>query len=477
MLLRGQSILRVLTLFATVVTLSSCATWYQRSQQFQASVTAGDFGQAQKIIEKSKKESKGKNRFLYFANAGWLNRMTGDADTSNYWLNQADLYVEDYQKNLGAEALALVTNPNVKPYAPEDPEKVMVNFYKALNFAEEGNMEAALVEARRVNIRLQELNDKYKKKKNRYSNDAFAHLLMGLLYEASNDHNNAFIAYRNALEVYDSLYTPQFGIKAPLQLKQDLLRSAWLNGFNDELQHLEKKLNTSYEHQPLGDNGQVVFIWENGFGPVKDEWSINFSVIRGSGGMVTFQSSELGISFPFFLTDLGSGSSSLTDLDFIRVAFPQYLIRKPLYSTATLQSSKSTARLEKAQDISHLLVKSLRDRMVREMANSLLRLAAKKSLEAVARDQDKTLGFLFSIFNALTEQADTRNWQTLPAEIFYTRMVLPAGKQTLLFTASDKNGQSQTRSLEVNIRKGRTTFVSFRSLESGFPSPVPASMQ
>ena len=115
--------------------------------------------------------------------------------------------------------------------------------------------------------------------------------------------------------------------------------------------------------------------------------------------------------------------------------------------------------------------------MVREMANSLLRLAAKKSLEAVARDQDKTLGFLFSIFNALTEQADTRNWQTLPAEIFYTRMVLPAGKQTLLFTASDKNGQSQTRSLEVNIRKGRTTFVSFRSLESGFPSPVPASMQ
>lgn len=468
---------RMLLLIAPLVLFVSCATWYQRSMQFQHAATTGNLSGAKRIIEKSKKEADKKNRFLYYANAGWINRMTGDLDTSNYWLNRADLYLEDYQKSYGAEALAIITNPSVKPYAPEDPEKVMVNFYKSLNYLELGKFESALVEARRINILLQQLNDQYKNRKNRYSNDAFAHVLMGLIYEASNDHNNAFIAYRNAAEVYDSLYTKQFGLYLPEQLKTDLLRSASINGFQDELHHFEKKFGRTYSHQPLGDKGQVVFIWENGFGPVKDDWSINFSIIRGSGGLVTFQNSELGISFPFFLSDFGASSSSLNDLNFIRVAFPKYLIRPTVYESAVVEANGQKVDLCKAQDMTYLLVKSLRDRMSREMANSLLRLAAKKSLEAVARDQDKTVGLIVNIFNAITEQADTRNWQTLPAEIYYTRIVLPAGHQTLSFTARSPEGRSVTRQISVDVRQGKTTFVSFRSLEAGLPCSVPAFMQ
>lgn len=458
-------------LIAIFTLTTSCATWYQKSQKFQSAVTSGDLNGAKKLIDKSSGEAAGRNRFLYFANAGWINQMTGDTDTSNYWLNRADLYIEDYQKNYGAEALALVTNPGVKPYAPEDPEKVMVNYYKAINYIDKGDLESAMVEARRINIRLNELNDKYKNRKNRYSNDAFAHLLMGLIYDASNDYNNAFIAYRNAAMVYDSLYSNQFGVVMPDMLKQDLLRTAWLNGFNDELDRFQTQFNTTYQHAPLGDNGQVVVLWENGFGPVKDEWSINFSILRGSGGFVTFQSDELGISFPFFLGDLGGGKgSSFGDLDFIRVAFPKYLVRPTIFTAASLSANGVTAPLNRCQDMSTLLIKTLHDRMLREMANSLLRLAAKKSLEAVVRDQDKTVGAIFSIFNAVTESADTRNWQTLPSEIWYTRMPLPAGEQTITLTTTAPNGNSKAHQINVSVKKGKTTFVTFRSLESGLPT-------
>ena len=67
-------------------------------------------------------------------------------------------------------------------------------------------MEDALVEVRKINIRLQQLNDKYPDHKNRYQRDAFAQLLMGLIYDAAGDYNNAFIAYRNAYNTYQTDY-------------------------------------------------------------------------------------------------------------------------------------------------------------------------------------------------------------------------------------------------------------------------------
>ena len=124
----------------------------------------------------------------------------------------------------------------------------MINFYKALNYIDLNDMEGALVEVRKINIKLNQLNDKYPDNKNRYQRDAFAHLLMGLIYDATGDYNNAFIAYRNAYEVYQSDYIKNFGVKAPEQLKQDLMRTAYICGFSAELKQYEKEFNTTYTH-------------------------------------------------------------------------------------------------------------------------------------------------------------------------------------------------------------------------------------
>ena len=454
--------------------LTSCMTYYQKTQKFQEAISTGNISEAQKILRKQASDSTGKNRILYLFNGGWLNYLSGNSSQAISYLNAADNYIDDYAKNYGTEALSLLTNANVKPYMPEDPEKVMVNYYKALSYLEQNNKSAALVEARKINIKLYEFNSKYKGKRNRYSDDPFAHLLMGLIYEADNNVNDAFIAYRNAINAYDSVFTPRFNIPIPETLKQDVIRMARANGFTDEEIRFKSRFNMQDPPRLPKGEGEVVFIWENGFGPVKDQWSINFNVLKGQGGFVNFQSSELGINFPFFIGDMNpKESASFSDLKFVRVAFPKYLIRPTVFTQASIEANNQRIQLNKAQNLSDVLVQTLKDRMLREMANSLLRLATKQALEEAVRSQNKDIGAAVGILNALTEQADTRNWQTLPSEIWYNRISLPAGEQSLKFKTTGKFGE-KTHEIKVTVKPGELTFITFRSFEAGPPIPAVA---
>ncbi|GAF99605.1 unnamed protein product, partial [marine sediment metagenome] len=85
----------------------------------------------------------------------------------------------------------------------------MVNLFMALNYVGMGNWEGALVEARKVDNKLSVINSKYEEeKKNVYKEDGFIRFLMGALYEAEGEINDAFISYRKAEEIYRSAYLP-----------------------------------------------------------------------------------------------------------------------------------------------------------------------------------------------------------------------------------------------------------------------------
>ena len=449
-----------------ILTISGCATYYSRNIKFQDAVSDGRFEDAQKLLEKNKKEAEGRNKFLWQVNSGYVASMQANYEQSNTAFNQADFIAEDYRRNLGAEALALVSNPMMKPYKPEDFEAVMVNCFKAFNYLQLNDLENAMVEAKRINIRLNALNDKYPNNKNRYRNDAFAHVLMGLIYDANGDYNNAFIAYRNALETYETDYISQFNVAVPEQLKRDLLRTAYKTGFNKELREYEKKFSMKYE--PTKDQANLVFFWLNGFGPVKAEWSINFTLVPGQGGMVTFANEEMGLNFPFYVGN-NPENSSLSNLRFLRVAFPKYIERQAVFNLASIVSNGNNYPLCKAEDINQIAFKTLHDRMLREMANSLLRLAMKKSIEMVASNENKGLGAVVSIANALTEKADTRNWQTLPYSISYTRVPLNEGENKIKLNVS--GNAIASHDFTFTGSGNRTIFKAFHNLES-YPAPT-----
>lgn len=464
-------------LIIAAIILGGCATYYQKTQKFQSYVMMGDFEKAMNWLNNNEKDKEGKNELLYYMYRGWVAWMQQDYTASNADLEHADLLIEDYKKQFGYEALALISNPGTKPYQAEDYEKTMVNYFKALNYIALGQYDEAIVEARRISIKLQQLNSKYEEHKNRYSDDAFAHLMIGLLYDAVNDYNNAFIAYRNALEVYDKIYVENFGVEAPEQLKKDILRTAFLTGFHDEVAYYENMFGMEYIHDD-SPGGDLVFIWQNGFGPVKDEWSISFTMIPGDAGFVTYTNEEYGFTFPFYIGDRSPGEQAqLRDLSILKVAFPKYIERIPYYTSATINFNGKQYPLELAENINDIAFKTLQDRMLREFGNAILRVATKRALEMAVREatasesQEGKLDIgdiapaAMTILNAATEKADTRNWQTLPHSISYSRIRLPEGEQNFdIELIGAQSNDKQT--FDLLIRQSKTSFFTLQSLET-----------
>lgn len=457
---------RLLIFFVFCQVCSSCATWYQRTAAFQEAVTQGQFEQAEKLLQKDKKQAKDKNRILYYLNQGYVEFMLGHPEQSNQAFEIAEQLTEDQQRKILTEAAVLISNPEIRPYKPEDFEVIMINFYKALNYLRLNNMEDALVEVRKINIRLQQLNDKYPDHKNRYQQDAFAQLLMGLIYDAAGDANNAFIAYRNAYHTYQSDYIRNFNLTAPEQLKKDLLRTAYQCGFKTELAQYERDFGIKYTPQPSSPDGQLILFWLNGFGPVKAEWGITFTKIDRGDGAVVFHNEELGLTFPFFW---GKGfneddRNSLADVNVVRAVFPKYVERPRVYTQALLKYNNLNFPLQLAEDINQIAFKTLHDRMVRELSGSLLRVAVKQSIRYAASKQNEWLGFAVGLANAFSEKADTRNWQTLPYSISYARIPLSAPVNKIELQFSGPQGAHDNQTLEIPAKGKGTQFFVYTTL-------------
>lgn len=263
----------------------SCTTptFYQRFYNFNKNVSDGNLEEAELMLKSNEEKlEKGKNRFLFWVNAGIVESMRGHFEESNAYFEKADLFIEDDKKKVAEEGAALLLNPNISTYRGEDHEKLMINYYKALNYYQMGKYNEAIVECRRMNIRLQQLSEKYKSDR-RYKEDAFIHTLMGIIYDGTGDYNNAFIAYRNAYSIYNSSYKDLFDFKIPEQLKHDLVRTADLSGIYDERDRFKKVFNIDYK-RPVAGQSQAVILWNNGLGPIKDEWGINFAIIISNSG-------------------------------------------------------------------------------------------------------------------------------------------------------------------------------------------------
>ncbi len=449
--------------FAFLCLLTSCLTYYQKTQKFNDYFVKGEIEKAKSKIEDE--EPKKKNRLLHYFNLGTVNFMLGNHDSSNHYFEKAYVTAEDYRQSTGQEIAALLLNPKVKTYLGEDHEILMIHYFKALNYLYLNDYDAALVECRRMNIKLNDLNEEYDRE-NRYKRDAFINLLMGLIYDANDNYNDAFIAYRNAYDIYREDYRKLFNIAPPKQLKSDLLRTAYLAGMDNELKQYEESFDTSYHYKQNTDQSSLVFFWHNGVGPYKDEFSVNFALVRGEGGVAHFENEKHGWTFPFpNYEEKEEENAGLSDIEVIRMALPKYIERPPFYEQASiLVDSQSKHQMEMAENINKIAFQTLRDRMLRELGNALLRLALKKGSEYAAREESDGVGAALSIFNAITEQADTRNWQTLPHSISYTRIPVKSGDHKVNLTTTNSRGHQTEYTLNYNLQKGETLFDHFHSL-------------
>lgn len=446
--------------------LSSCATYYQKHYDFNTEFEKGDLQKALLTLQGKESLAHSKSQFIYFANNGLLLSVLGRYEESNDYFEKAFLFGEDYHVNYVNEAVSYIYNPNITMYRGEDHEHLMVLYFKALNYLKMNQPEQALVECKRLNIRLNQLSDKYSSTK-KFQRDAFIHTLMGIIYQSTKDYNNAFIAYRNAAEIYEHEYHEMFGLSMPEQLKADLLNTAWWTGFIEEFESFKKKFNME-DYKPVRPEAELVFFWHNGLAPVKSEWGINFVLDHSRDNMVVFTNKNLGLVFPFHV-DEKKEKSDVRNLEVFRVVFPRYSERGTYYESAVIERDSASFKLELAEDINKIAFHSLRQRMVLEMSKGLLRAATKKAAEHSVRKEDDRLGALIGVVNAITEKADTRNWQTLPHSIYYSRVPLREGENKVKFTLKSQDDKTDYE-FTYTAKKHQTLFHTFSSLEtSGAP--------
>lgn len=184
----------------------------------------GAYRKAADIIEDAKEVSyKEKDRVLYYLDLGMLLHWAGEYEESNRLLSKAEDAIEElYTKSIAKGAASAALNDNALDYSGEDYEDIYLNIFKCLNYIALRDLEAAQVEISRVHIKLNLLEDKYKKlveeynaaentegqleaRENRFHNDVLARYLGVLLYRAEGAWDDA----RIDLEAIDEAWLTQ----------------------------------------------------------------------------------------------------------------------------------------------------------------------------------------------------------------------------------------------------------------------------
>lgn len=189
----------ILLIFALTM-LSACATFYQKQADVMDAVYNGNINKAEALMNDARWQKPKRNRLLFYLNKGTILWMNGKNIESNQYFLKADLFVEDYRKNYVTELASVLINPNYSTYSGESFEQILLHYYATINFVQLGDLDNALVACKRMIATSQKIND-YLENKNKYRRDAFAHNLLGMIYDAQGDYNSAFIAYRNSLNI------------------------------------------------------------------------------------------------------------------------------------------------------------------------------------------------------------------------------------------------------------------------------------
>ena len=428
--------------------LSACSQFRELYPTINGMAASGKYDEAAQFVEKHKDDYGDRNFVLYQMDRGTLLHYAGKYAESNKAFAAAEERIDKlYTESISGNVAAFAVNDNLLPYKGEDFEAVVVNIYQALNYVQLGDIEAALVQARKVDQKLDYINRQYEPdKKNIYKEDAFARMLMGALYEMSgsrDDLNDAYISARLATGIYDKDFSVNYGVAAPGVLGANLLTDAAFMG-SEELERARQRFG-SLPVVTAADKrqwGQVYFVHFAGRAPVKVE-----TAIVGAYGTYV-----------------------------VKVAFPEYRrVNYLVNGSQVTVDGQVAAVLDPAEPVGPIAVKSLENRKARIYTKAIARAGAKLvanvALQREARRRGgDTAGLLAAIVGDVaavaTEQADLRCWETLPDRILIGRVLLPPGKHRLgvQFTTGAQAVVANKDLGEVEVPPGRTKFYILHSV-------------
>ncbi|AEX21392.1 COG3014 family protein [Vibrio sp. EJY3] len=393
----------------------------QNQEMYQA-VVAGEYVKAKQL-----QSSDVGGEILGNFEKGRLSFLAQDYPTSLSALEKSDSAVRVQQEratislsetttNVGA----LAVNDNLKDYQPADYELGFLHLYLGLNYLQKNDLEGALVEVRRAN-QVQEAARKAREKSLQAAEEdlknqgmsanlgsvlanypdaggklsavqnGYLFYLSGLLYEASRDLNSAYVDYRRALAVMPD----------NKQVIESTLYAAKKLGMNEDLRLLEKR----YGKAPSGlskSQGRVIIFDEQGVVEALQGWRIDLPIYDSRKRWAIYS-----LALPYYPN---RGSQRFSDLSL---------------NDTKLNSSNLA-------DINAMAQNDLNERLMTIVIRQAIRVWAKDRIRKEAAAKGDDVGnIIFNVWNTLTEQPDTRSWQTLPARVKTASQIVKPGTQRL----------------------------------------------
>ncbi|MDR2342652.1 MAG: hypothetical protein LBD84_06405 [Campylobacteraceae bacterium] len=426
-----------------------------------------------------KKLKKGDDIILWSIQGGSLARNCGDFAKSTQFFDEAELHykfdvdMKNPLLEIGDKAKSILINNNANPYEGNVYEKIMVNTYKALNFMALSDKENARVEINRALEReriakeyfandiaslekknaanLQELkstqdlyNSFAKLKAEREEKKSGVKTKAQTFDFNENSIELAFEKYtQNSVNTaYSNFINPFTTYLSALFLLNDRSYQRSVDLFKEGLQMDPKNLQIAKdfaladkmagEFNARFNEHYVWLIYENGFGAVKGEFTINL---------------------PLFLA-----SDSLL---YSSIALPSLMFRQLSYPFLTIENgSGDSFRTYVIADMDAIVSAEFNKRYLGLAAQAIISAAAKTIIQKQLNDVDPILGFLGFAYQIATTKADTRSWSALPKRFEAASIPIKDGNITIV----DENGVIL---LKEFLQNDKNVIIYVKSLQKG----------
>lgn len=153
----------------------------------------------------------------------------------------------------------------------------------------------------------------------------------------------------------------------------------------------------------------------------------------------------------------------------VRISWPYYLDSVAIEPRidVQVQGEKVAETLRADTTLVTISQKALEKRGKRIATRQAVRLAAKHGIADALEQEDALAGGIARLLLAVIEQADTRSWETLPANMVLLRIPLDAGDQTVTLRLSDYATEASSidylRSIDVSLAPGERQFRLIRT--------------
>jgi hypothetical protein len=450
----------------------------QRLELLSTALSQDDYRTAISSIQKNKKLYSATNRYLFYMDIGLLFHYAGIYDSSiAYLLKASDIYDALYTRSVSNEAASLLINDNIRPYRSHPFEVILLHQTAQLGYLAQGNIEDALVEARRTQLLLDTWSKKEAARKTSMGEGLF-HCITSAAYSANNDEDDAAIAAYKAIKAYR-----QGPINLPPLVSECAYATLARNNRQSDIEELG--LSALSERSSMRkDSGQseLIVIGYAGRGPVLRErvWWGTYVV----DGMLILHHTEADGTMETMtmpappLTDdeknNGQKTKSGTTLH-IKVSVPEVQSYPAETKSFVIRSPSLTrpVQTEVADDIDVLANDALEQARTVTFARTVTRVVLRTIAAQKAKAEMQTASPLANLIFSLTtdiaadqlEHADTRICLALPKTIQIARISLRPGAHSFEIAAQGDQGILGAKTFaDVNLLPGQKKFLLISSL-------------